>query len=309
MPTPGAPQGRRRFLRTALLGAGGAWSATGLGAGRAGGTPTAGGGEAAMHTVTSRDGTRIAYWRRGAGPPLLLVHGVIADHSTTWRLVGPLLERRFTVLAMDRRGRGGSGDAPAYALEREAEDVAAVIASMEGPVNVLGHSYGGLCALEAARRAANVRRLVLYEGVYRRGSDNYPPGLVERLEGLLGAGDVEGMLVAMLRELVQMPPKEIELLRSQRDAWAVRLANAPTVPRELRADAGFRFQAERYQGVRAPTLFLVGGESPPREIENARSIAGAFPDARVAVLPGQQHLAMYTAPDAFVAEVVQFLEA
>ena len=78
-----------------------------------------------MLTATSRDGTRIAFWRSGGGPPLLLVHGVIADHTTTWRYVLPSLEQRFSVYAMDRRGRGGSGDAERYALAREAEDVAA----------------------------------------------------------------------------------------------------------------------------------------------------------------------------------------
>jgi pimeloyl-ACP methyl ester carboxylesterase len=261
-----------------------------------------------MLTAQSKDGTRIAYWRSGGGPPLLLVHGAIADHSTTWRLVLPQLERRFTVFAMDRRGRGGSGDSTAYALAREAEDVAAVVESIGGPVSVLGHSFGGLCALEAALLTPHVKRLVLYEGVYLRGSDGYRPGLIERLEGLLAAGDVEGMLVAMLRELVDMPPEEVELLRGQKEAWARRLSNAPTIPRELRADAGYRFNAERFRSLRAPILFLVGGDSPGRESQNAETVARTLPDARVAVLPGQQHLAMFTAPDAFVGEVVRFLE-
>jgi pimeloyl-ACP methyl ester carboxylesterase len=260
-----------------------------------------------MHTTRSRDGTPIAFWSSGAGPPLLLVHGVTADHTTTWRLVLPELERRFTVLAMDRRGRGGSGDSPAHALAREAEDVAAVVDSVGQPVNVLGHSYGGLCALEAALLTPHVKRLILYEGVYLRGSDNYPPGLIDRLEGLRAAGDVEGMLVAMLRELVEMPPEEIELLRAQKEAWAVRLSNAPTIPRELRADAGYWFAPERFRSLRTPTLFLVGGDSPGREQRNAEAVAAALPDARVVALPGQQHLAMYTAPDVFVSEVVRFL--
>src|SRR5688572_24264216 len=101
-----------------------------------------------MHTVSSRDGTRIAVWRSGHGPPLLLVHGATADHTTTWRSVRSTLEQRFTVFAMDRRGRGGSGDSSAYDLQREAEDVAAVIDFIGEPTAVLGHSYGGLCAIE-----------------------------------------------------------------------------------------------------------------------------------------------------------------
>jgi pimeloyl-ACP methyl ester carboxylesterase len=261
-----------------------------------------------MHTVTSTDGTRIAFWRSGTGPPLLLIHGATADHTTTWRFVLPELERRFTVYAMDRRGRGGSGDSPAYDLQREAQDVAAVIDSIGEPVNVVGHSYGALCAIEAALLTANLRRLVLYEGVPLRGADLYRPGLTDRLQALLEAGDVEGMLVAMFRELVEMPPEELEHLRSQRDAWAVRLRNAPTLPRELRTEEGYVFTPERFASIRTPTLLLVGGESPTRELESARGVAAALPNARVIALPGQQHAAMYAAPDIFVREVIRFLE-
>lgn len=186
-----------------------------------------------MDTVISRDGTPIAYWRSGSGPPLLLVHGATSDHTTTWRLVLSDFERHFTVYAMDRRGRGGSGDAPEYELQREAEDVAAVVDNIGGPVNVLGHSYGGLCAIEAALLTTNLHRLILYESVPLHGTDIYRPGFIEKLEKKLEVGDIEGMLVTMYRELVEMPPEEIELLRSQRDAWAVRLANTPGLPREM----------------------------------------------------------------------------
>lgn len=261
-----------------------------------------------MQTVASNDGTRIAYWRSGGGPPLLLVHGATADHTTTWRLVRGELERRFTVYAMDRRGRGGSGDATAYELRREAEDVAAVVESIGEPVHVLGHSYGALCAIEGALLTAHVRRLILYEGVPLRGAELYEPGVTDRLAALLEAGDVEGMLVALYRDLVQMPPEEIALLRAQRDAWGVRRANAPTVPRELREEERYVFVPERFSGMRTPTLLLVGGESPARELANAKGVAAALPDARVVALPGQQHVAMHTAPELFVAAVAQFLD-
>jgi pimeloyl-ACP methyl ester carboxylesterase len=261
-----------------------------------------------MHTVTSRDGTRIAFWRSGGGPPLLLIHGATADHTTTWRFVLAQLGRRFTVHAMDRRGRGGSGDAPAYDLQREAEDVAAVVDAIDGPVDVLGHSYGALCAIEAALLTANLRRLILYEGVPLRGASLYPPGVADRLDDLLRAGRVEDMLITMLRELVEMPPEEIELFRAQQDAWAVRLKNALTLPRELRGEQGYVFEPGRFRDMRAPTLLLVGGDSPPRELEHAKGVAEGLPDARVVILPGQQHAAMYTSPDTFVSEVVRFLE-
>ncbi len=263
----------------------------------------------AADTVTSPDGTRIAFWRGGSagGPPLLLVHGAMADHSTSWRLVRPQLARFRTVYAMDRRGRGGSGDTAPYDLQREAEDVAAVVDAIGEQVDVLGHSYGALCTLEAALLTPHVRSLILYEGVALRGADVVELEVIERLESLLAAGDVEGMLIAMLREVARVPPKEIELLRAQRESWAVRVANAPTIPRELRTERGRMFEPARFATLRTPTLLLVGGDSPAREHENAKGVAAALPNAQVAVLAGHQHIAMFTAPEAFVAEVMRFL--
>ena len=92
-----------------------------------------------QQTVTSLDGTPIAYWRSGEGPPLVLIHGTSTDHSR-WRLVLPALEEHFTVYTVDRRGRGDSGDSEDYSIEQEFEDVAAVVDSVREPVNLLGHS-------------------------------------------------------------------------------------------------------------------------------------------------------------------------
>jgi pimeloyl-ACP methyl ester carboxylesterase len=262
-----------------------------------------------MENITSGDGTRIAIWRSGTGPPLLLVHGGTYDHTTAWRFVVPELERRFTVYTMDRRGRGGSGDAPAYELQREAEDVAAVADSIGEPVNLLGHSYGALCAVEAALLTPNLRRLILYEGVPLSGADYYPPGTIEHLEALLETGDVEGMLITMMREVIQRPPEEIELLRSQQEDWAARLRNAPTLPREMRVEQSYVFIPERFGNMRTPTLLLVGGDSPAGELENANGVSDGLPDARVVILPGQRHTAMIMAPEVFSNEVVQFLES
>jgi pimeloyl-ACP methyl ester carboxylesterase len=260
-----------------------------------------------MERVTSRDGTRIAVWRSGSGGPLLLVHGATADHSTTWRLVQPQFERRFTVYAMDRRGRGHSGDSVEYDLQREAEDIAAVIEAIHAPVDVLGHSYGALCSLEAALLTSRMRRLVLYEGVPLAGEGAYPPGLIERLDDLIAAGDAEAALVGMYREIVRMPPAEIELMKSNVDAWSARLRNVRTMPREARVEQDYRFEAERFACMTVPTLLLVGGDSPASEIMNARAVAAGLPDATIGVLAHQQHVAMHSAPGMFVREVQQFL--
>src|SRR5437667_5494724 len=107
-----------------------------------------------MRTIASNDGTSIAFTRGGTGRPLVLVHGTTADH-TRWMPLLPELEARFTVYAVDRRGRGGSGDAEDYSIEREFDDVAAVVDAIAEPVFLLGHSYGAVCALEASLRTRN----------------------------------------------------------------------------------------------------------------------------------------------------------
>ena len=147
--------------------------------------------------VVSRDGTEIAYWTGGDGPPLLLVHGTGGVHERFAPLL-PYLVPHATVHVMDRRGRGASGDAPVYALEREHEDVAAVVdaiaAASGSSVDVYGHSYGGECVFGAALLTDNIRRAVLYEGwppvtpekVY------FPRDVEERLDRLVAAGDRDG---------------------------------------------------------------------------------------------------------------------
>jgi pimeloyl-ACP methyl ester carboxylesterase len=257
-------------------------------------------------TVRSRDGTPIAYQRAGEGPPLVLVHGTSADHSR-WTPVLPTFEEHFSVYAIDRRGRGGSGDSDDYSIEREFEDVAAVVDSIEEPVSLLGHSMGAVCALEAALLTRNVRKLVLYEpGMNVTGEDIYPAGFIDRLDALLEAGDRDGVIEALMREVVGMSPEEVEYLHSL-PAWHERVKAAHTVPRELHTDEDYRFVPERFEGLNTPTLLLEGSESSAFLKAANQAVDEALPNCRIVVMPGQGHAAMDTGTDLFTTEVIRFL--
>jgi pimeloyl-ACP methyl ester carboxylesterase len=265
--------------------------------------------ETTMTRVRSRDGTEIAYRVTGEGPPLVLVHGTTADH-TRWRPLLPYLEPHATVHAVDRRGRGASGDGEAYDVAREFEDVAAVVDAVAersgAPVALLGHSYGGLCALGAAGLTANLRALVLYEPALAGAGDDLPPGVVERIEARLASGDPEGALELMMREVVRMPDAEVALIRAQ-PSWAGRVAAAHTIPRELRTVAGDVFAAVRLQAIAAPALLIAGGDSPAYFRRDIDAVAGALADARIAVIDGQQHVADVLDPQTFAEHVLGFL--
>ena len=115
-----------------------------------------------MNTVTSSDGTTIAYDRSGEGPPLVLIGGALSDRAAAGSLAEALAPR-LTAIAYDRRGRGDSGDTAPYAVEREIEDLEAIVAEAGGSAFVFGHSSGAALALEAAARGLPVTKLALYE--------------------------------------------------------------------------------------------------------------------------------------------------
>lgn len=259
-----------------------------------------------VEKAASSDGTRIAFHRSGSGPALVLVHGTAADHMR-WRPVLPAFEKHFSVCAVDRRGRGASSDSDEYAIEREYEDVAAVIASLEPPVCVFGHSYGGICCLGAARAGAAIERLVLYE----------PPvaaagwvsrDLIERLEAEIARGRPEAALILFNTEVLRMSAEQIQSLRAL-PAWQGRVAAAHTIPRELRAVDQMTFTPRDYHGITVPTLLLGGGDSPGFLKASNELVYEAVPHASVVVMAGQQHVAMDTATDQLTATVLEFLLA
>jgi len=183
-----------------------------------------------------------------------------------------------------------------------------VVDSLGEPAFLLGHSYGALCALEAALLTRNVRKLVLYEPPMDVSGEGIPsPGIIHRLEVLLEAGERDEVVATMMREVAGVPPEGVEYMRSL-PAWQARMAAAHTIPRELRAPEAYRFDPERFAGLEIPTLLLIGGDSPATFEEAEKAVAQALPSSRILVLDGQGHVAMDTAPDLFTTEVLRFLE-
>lgn len=263
-----------------------------------------------LQVAVSADGTTIGFYKSGDGPPLLLVHGLLGDHSR-WDALCPHIEPHFTVYAMDRRGRGESGDNQDYDVAREFEDVAAVIdkiAQTHGSsIDVYGSSGGACYALGAAKLTTNLNRLVLFEPPTATLTQFLPHDLVDRLNKLLKSGDREGLLRTAYREVVRLSEDEIGTLRAQ-TIWENRIAAAHTVPRELGTPPQRLFDAEQAASVTVPTLIMVGGATPEPFQASAKIVASALPDTRVIILEGQHHAAEMFAPDIIAGAILPFLK-
>jgi len=256
------------------------------------------------HT-TSGDGTAIGFWLSGSGLPILFVHGTVANHKS-WAVLAPRFEPDYAVYALDRRGRGLSGDAPAYDFRRETEDVAAVIAAIGQPVCLFGHSFGGLCSLEAALLTDQVSHLILYEPAVPAGTAVTPPAVLTRIEALVEQEEFEAAMTLFCREVAQMSEDELALYRRS-PLWTERLPLATTIAREMAAEQAYRFDAARFAGLTVPTLLLLGSDSPPIYREGVESVNAALPQSQIVQLPGQQHIAHHTAPNLLVNKVSNFL--
>lgn len=260
-------------------------------------------------TIESPDGTSIAVHRQGSGEDLVLVHGTACDHRV-WARVGRRLRKQgFTCHAVDRRGRGASGDGPDYALEREAEDVATVCEALtertDGPVGLVGHSLGGIVSLEAATRTDAIDRLVLYEPPIH-GRDRPDSEAAEELAELLDDEGPDAVVEAFLAE-VGYGGDALALLKANDAIWEATLATADTIPRETRADLEYELDPFQLAQVDVPVLLGLGSESPPMFRDAVARLKANLPDARVEVIEGASHLVLFEAPDAFVETVGAFL--
>jgi pimeloyl-ACP methyl ester carboxylesterase len=225
-----------------------------------------------------------------------------------WYYVAPLLARMFTVYTFDRRGRGDSGDTLPYAVERELEDIAAMLTAIGEPAHLLGHSAGGILALQTAERVSNLLSLILYEPAFVvEGARERPsPAILEEMKALLAQGNRDEVIRIAIRETLGLPESEVAAMRAG-PGWEQLRSVAHAVPYDwgLWAEP---LHEERVRTVRTRTLLLAGSESPRWLPMGAEAVLAALPNARLGVLEGQEHLAMITAPEMFAQTVIDFVE-
>jgi pimeloyl-ACP methyl ester carboxylesterase len=274
-------------------------------------TPKDPAGEQPTARATSEDGVPIAIWASGAGRPVLLVHGTTSDHSTFDELV-PHLENVRRVYRYDRRGRGLSGDGPSgepYRLELEFADLAAVVGHVvtaEGaPVDVISHSFGAYVAMGAAPGQSHVRSLVAYSPGF---GAEYPPGALDRIETAIGESDPDTALRLVFRDVIGMPPEDIQVLADS-EVWRVRVAAAWSVVRECQADEAFpKVSRALLARITQPVLVLSGERNVPAKRELAAELAKMVPGAELDSLTGEGHAAHHTAPAALASRCLRFFD-
>ena len=251
------------------------------------------------HSVTSADGTRIGLLTAGEGPALLLVHGGMGCIES-WQPLWGRLTSRWRVTAMDRRGRGTSGDTGPHDLAREYQDIAAVAASL-GPVDVFAHSIGATCALGAAASGAAVRRLALYEPP---GPQTAPKEWRDRVTALIADGKPGPAMVSFLREMGMSATQIDELKNAPRDYDVLPLVSA-TMPREALALATVDVTALA-AAVTVPVLLLLGSRSPAWARDITGALADVLPQSTLAALDGQGHDANDSAPELLADRLAGF---
>ena len=261
-----------------------------------------------MNTVTSRDGTKIAFDKAGQGPAVIVVDGALC-----YRANGPsaplarLLERHFTVYTYDRRGRGDSGDTAPYAVEREVEDFAALLAEAGGAAFVYGISSGAALALEAANRLPGITKLALYEAPFII-DDSRPPVPQDSLAQIKAiiAADRRSDAVRYFMKQVGASGVIVALMRFM-PVWSKLKVVAHTIPYDFTIldgrQAGKPLPTGRWAAVTTPTLVMDGGKSDPWIRHATASLAQILPNAQYRTLPGQTHMLK---PEALAPVLVEF---
>jgi pimeloyl-ACP methyl ester carboxylesterase len=246
-----------------------------------------------MHTVTSPDGTTIAYDKSGAGPALILVDGALSVHSSGGKSeLAKLFAPHFTVYGYDRRGRGASGDTLPYAVDREIEDIEALIDAAGGSAFLYGHSSGGTLAMQAAvRLGGNVSKIAIYEPPHNDDPDAQM-SWTEYLKALrlLLADGRRGDAVALFMRFVGTPADQVEGMR-RAPYWPSMEAVAPTLAYDHAEIIGERWSApiELASRLTAPALVMAGDASLPFMQPTARALSTAMPHGQLRILAGQPH--------------------
>lgn len=263
-----------------------------------------------MNTVISKDGTRIAYDRIGSGPAVILVDGALC-----YRASGPsgplakLLEPHFTVFTYDRRGRGDSRDTAPYAVEREVEDLEALIREAGGSAFVYGISSGACLAMEAANRIQGIRKLAVYEApmIVDGTHESMPFDYLIRLKALVGANRRSDAVKFFMKRVGV--PSFFMMLMPLFPVWSKLKAVAHTLPYDITLviehQQGKPIPADRWAKATVPALVADGGKSPAWMRNGMRALAASLPNATYRTLEGQTHMLK---PQAITPVLVEFFQ-
>lgn len=259
-----------------------------------------------LRAVTSADGTVIAFNQLGAGPPVILVAGAFCTRVRTAPLAAALQER-FTILNCDRRGRGDSGDTRPYSIEREIEDLDALIAEAGGSAAVFGHSSGATLALEAAAHGLKITKLVVYEPPFLVDDSRapLPSDFVGRLAELIAAGR-RGDAVELYQTEAVGIPEEVVVEQRQAPFRPALEAIAHTLVYDAAIVGDLTLPTGMIASITTPTLVIDGESSPPMLRNAVGAVARALPNGRRCTLAGQTH---DINPDAVAPVLEGFLAA
>ena len=249
-----------------------------------------------MQTVISKDGSRIAYDRYGTGPAVILIPGALGYRKfKRMEQLARLLAEHCAVINYDRRGRGDSTEVKPFAVEREIEDLEALIDAAGGSASLWGWSSGGALALRAAGAGLGVERLSVFEVpfIVTPAAGRPTPDYGERLDELVGAGDRSGAVGHFMRNAIGIPAPFVALMRLA-PMWKGLKATAHTLPYDWAALGphtmyGAPLNREEWAAVTTPTLVVYGGKSPAVLQEGSRALAEVLPNARSRVLEGVSH--------------------
>jgi pimeloyl-ACP methyl ester carboxylesterase len=269
----------------------------------------------AQKTVTSKDGTTIAFEQSGTGPAIVIVGAALADRTGTTKLA-KLLAQKFTVINYDRRGRGKSTDTQPFAVEREVEDLEALIDAAGGSAYLFGSSSGSVLALEAASKLGNkVKGLFMYEPPFI--IDNSHPPMADDFTGqidkLVAAGRRSDAVKLFFNKGMGIPAVFVTVMRLLMPGWSKMADIAHTIPYDLAVlegtQTGKPLPAKRWTLAQAPTLVMVGGKSEAFFHTGAKALAELLPDAQYRSLEGRDHSAVMMAPKDIAAAIEEFVLA
>ena len=259
-----------------------------------------------IHVAVSNDGTKIAGRVRGNGPPLVLVHGGLGNGEVSWLFLLPFLVEHFTCYLMSTRGRGLSGDDADHSRERQFEDVASYVESVDEPVAVFGHSSGAVWALGGvALASADVRALALYEPPFPALEPPMSDDQYTRVQNAVAEGRLADGVQIVTREIIGLGTDEVALFSSPGVAERAQAA-LPIVVQEA-PEMNRPIEDTTLERLSVPVLVLHGERSRSEFKNAARMLADRLEDARIAEIAGAGHLGPLTAPEPVARELVGFL--